>query len=73
MNQPSIIRTEVYELDNNTWNTIEWDADDGYTNEEQIKVNSKLHSYVEQLCLFLGMVGSGKSKLLQDTENYNNT
>ena len=30
INQPSRIRTNGYELNNNTWNTIEWDVDNGY-------------------------------------------
>ena len=62
LNQPSRIRTYVYELNNNTWNTIEWDADNGYINEESFTMDHKLHPYVEQSCLFLGMAGSGKSK-----------
>ena len=62
INQPSRIRTDVYKLNNNTWNTIEWDADNGYIDEKNLKMNNNLHSYVEQTCLFPGMAGSGKSK-----------
>jgi hypothetical protein len=28
------MRTDTYELTNNTWNTIEWNTDNGYTNDE---------------------------------------
>ena len=31
-------------------------------------MDSNLHSYVEQSCLFLGMAGSGKSKILQEAQ-----
>ena len=68
INQPSRIRTDVYELNNNTWNTIEWDADNGHINEESFNIHSNLHPYVEQSCLFLGMAGSGKSKILQEEQ-----
>ena len=68
INQPSIIITDVYELNNNTWNTIERDDDNGYTNEDNLNMDSNLHSYVEQSCLFLGMAGSGKSNILQETQ-----
>ena len=68
LNQPGRITTDFYELKNNTWNTKMWDADNGYTNGENFKMNSKLHSYVEQSCLFLGMAGSGKSTILQEAQ-----
>ena len=31
INQPSRMRTDTHELTNNTWNTIEWNSDNGYT------------------------------------------
>ena len=66
INQPSIIRTYLHELDNNTWNTIEWDVDNGYINEEGFKMDQQIQTYIEQSCLCLGMAGTGKSNILQE-------
>ena len=63
------MNTDVYELTHNTWNTIERDADNGYTNEANFKMDNTSQSYVEQSCLFLGFAGSGKSKILQETQS----
>ena len=68
VNQPSRTRTDTYELTNNTWNNITWDADNGYTNQENLKMDNNLQSYVAQSCLFLGMAGTGKSKILQEAQ-----
>ena len=68
INQPSRMRTDTYELTNNTWNIIKWNTDDGYTNDENLKMDNNLPSYVEQSCLFLGMAGTGKSKILQEAQ-----
>ena len=62
------MRTDTYELTNNTWNNIEWNANDGYTNDEHLKMDNKLQSYVESSCLFLGMAGTGKSKTLLEAQ-----
>ena len=62
VNQPSRIRTDTYELINNTWNNIEWNANDGYTNDGNSKMYNKLLSYVESSCLFLGMAGTGNQR-----------
>ena len=35
---------------------------------EAFGMDNKLHSYVEQSCLFLGMAGSGKSNILQEAQ-----
>ena len=59
------MRTETYELANNTWNDIHWDTNEVYTNDEHLKMDNDLQSYVEQSCLFLGMAGAGKSNILQ--------
>ena len=63
------MNTDVYELTNNTWNTIERDADNGYTNETNFNMDNTSQSYVEQSCLFLGFAGSSKSKILQETQS----
>ena len=63
INQPSIIRTYSYELNNNTWNTIEWDVDNGYLNEEGFKMD-QTNKYIEQSCLSSRMAGTGKSNIL---------
>ena len=62
------MRTDTYELTNNTWNTIEWNTYNGYTNDGNLKMDNNLQSYTEQSCLFLGMAGTGKSKILQETQ-----
>ena len=62
VNQPSIMITDTYKLTNNAWTTIEWNANDGYTNDEHLQIDNKLQSCVESSCLFLGMAGTGKSK-----------
>ena len=68
INQPSRMITDTYELTNNTWNNIEWSANDGYTNEEHLNMDNKLQSYVESSCLFLGMAGTGKSNILLEAQ-----
>ena len=64
-------RTYLYELNNNTWNTIEWDVDNGYINEEGFKMNQHIQTYIKQSCLFLRMAGTGKSNILR-TRNAKN-
>ena len=54
INQPSIIITYLYALNENTWNTIEWDVDNGHINEEGFKMDQQIQTYIEQSCLFLG-------------------
>ena len=66
MNEDSRVRTDTYELTSHTWNTIQWDADNGYFNEEGLNMDLKLQTYIEQSCLLLGMAGTGKSKILLD-------
>ncbi len=68
INQPSRIRTETYKLTDDTWNNIIWNTNDGYINDENLKMDNNLPSYVEQSCLFLGMAGTGKSKILQEAQ-----
>ena len=68
INQPSRMKTETYELTNNTWNNIHWNTNDGYTNDETLQMDNNLQSYVEQSCLFLGMAGTGKSNILQEAQ-----
>ena len=68
INQPSRMRTETYELNNNTWTNIHWTTNDGYTNDENLKMDNNLQSYVEQSGLFLGMAGTGKSNILQEAQ-----
>ena len=68
MNQPSRMRTDTYELTNNTWNDIDWNTNDGYTNDENLKMDNNLQAYVESSCLVLGMAGTGKSKILQEAQ-----
>ena len=65
INQPSRMRTETYELTNNTWNNLHWNTNDGYTNDENLQMDNNLQSYVEQSCFFSGMAGTGKSRILQ--------
>ena len=45
------------------------DADNGYTNEANFKTDNTLQAYVEQSCLFLGFAGSGKPKMLKETQS----
>ena len=59
VNQPSRMRTETYELTNNTWNNVHWNINGGYTNGENLKMDNNLQSYVEQSRLFLGIAGTG--------------
>ena len=62
------MRTDTHELTNNTWDTFEWNSDNGYTNDEHFKMDNNLQSYTEQSCLFLGMAGTGNSKILQEAQ-----
>ena len=62
------MRTDTYELNNNTWNNIDWNINDGYTNDENLKMDNNLQTYVESSCLFLGMAGTGKSNILQEAQ-----
>ena len=59
IDQPSRMRTETYELTNNTWNNVHWNINGGYTNGENLKMDNNLQSYVEQSRLFLGIAGTG--------------
>ena len=68
INQPRRMRTDTYELTNNRWNNIEWNANDGYTNDEHVNIDNELQPYVESSCLFLGMAGTGKSKMLLEAQ-----
>ena len=68
INQPSRIRTETYKLTDDTWKNIIWNTNDGYFNDENLKMDNNLPSYIEQSCLFLGMAGTGKSKILQEAQ-----
>ena len=68
VNKDNRVRTDTYELTNDTWNNIQRDADNGYIIEEGFKMDQKLQTYIEQSCLFLGMAGTGKSKILQDMQ-----
>ena len=38
INQLSRMRMDTYELTNNTWNNIDWTTNDGYTNDENLKL-----------------------------------
>ena len=67
LNQPSRMRTDTYELINNAWNHTDWNTNDGYTNVENLMDNN-LQTYVESSSLFLGMAGTGKSKILQEAQ-----
>ena len=42
------MRTETYELINNTWTNIKWNTNDGYTNGENLKMDNTLPSYIEK-------------------------
>ena len=68
INQESKLRTDRYELTNNQWNNITWDIQNGYKNEEGLIMDIDLKSYVGKSCLFIGMAGSGKSKILQEAQ-----
>ena len=48
----SRLRTDTSELANNMWNNIQWDADNGYINEEGFKMGHTLQAYIEQSWLF---------------------
>ena len=62
------MRTETYELINNTWKNIKWNTNDGYTNDDQLEMDNNLQPYIQKSCLFLGMAGTGKSKILQEAQ-----
>ncbi len=68
VNQPPKLRTDKFELTNNTWNTIKWNPDAGYKNEKGIMIDSNLESYINQGCLTIGMAGTGKSEILQEAQ-----
>ena len=69
INQPSIIKTDLYELNNNTWDTIEWDVDNGYINEDGFEMDKRnIKIYSEQSCLCVGMAGTGKSNILLEMQ-----
>ena len=68
LTKDSRVRTDTYELTNNTWNSIQWDADNGCVNEEGFKMDQKLQTHIQQSCLCLGMAGTGKSKILQEMQ-----
>ena len=46
VNKHSRVRTDTYELTNNTWNGIQWDVDNGYINEEGLNMDRKLQTYI---------------------------
>ena len=62
------LRTDKQDLTNNTWNTISWNPDIGYKNEKGFIMDAELKSYVGNSCLFLGMAGTGKSEILQESQ-----
>ena len=40
INQPSRMRTDTYELTNTIWNNLHWNTNDGYTNDEILKMGN---------------------------------
>ena len=67
VNQEPKIRTDKYELTNNTWNKIEWNANT--KNEKGFMMDNKLNSYMDNSVLFLGMAGTGKSEILKEAQH----
>jgi len=68
INREPKLRTDSYELTNNTWCIISWNPDVGYKNEKGFMMDADLKSYVDNSCLFLGMAGAGKSEILQESQ-----
>ena len=59
INPHSRIITNLYELNKNTWDTLDWDVDNWYINEDGFKMNKEIRTHIEQSCLFLGKAGTG--------------
>jgi len=68
LNQEPKVRTETYKLKKNDWNKITWDADNGYTNHKNFKMDINLSSYIDDGILFIGRAGSGKSEILSESQ-----
>lgn len=68
VNQEKKLRTDLYEPNNTTWNSITWSPETGYKNHKGIMIDSGLESYVEQGYLTIGMAGTGKSEILQEAQ-----
>ena len=68
VNQEKKLRTDLYEPNNTTWNSITWSPENGYKNHKGIMIDNGLKSYVEQGYLTIGMVGTGKSEILQEAQ-----
>ena len=62
VNQEKKLRTDLYEPNNTTWNSITWSPENGYKNHKGIMIDNGLKSYVEQGYLTIGMAGTGKSE-----------
>ena len=68
VNQEKKLRTDLYEPNNTTWNSITWSPENGYKNHKGIMIDNGLKSYVEQGYLTIGMAGTGKSEILQEAQ-----
>ena len=68
VNQEKKLRTDLYDPNNTTWNSITWSPENGYKNHKGIMIDNGLKSYVEQGYLTIGMAGTGKSEILQEAQ-----
>ena len=68
VNQEKKLRTDLYEPNNTTWNSITWSPENGYKNHKGIMIDNGLKSYVDQGYLTIGMFGTGKSEILQEAQ-----
>ena len=68
VNQEKKLRTDLYEQTNTTWNSSTWSPETGYKNHKEILIDSGLESYVEQGYLTIGMAGTGKGEILQESQ-----
>ena len=48
VNQEEKLRTDLYDPNNTTWNSITWSPENGYKHHKGIMIDSGLESYVEQ-------------------------
>ena len=46
IHQPNRTRADLHELNNNTWDTIEWYVDNGYINEEGFAMDLKRNTNI---------------------------
>jgi hypothetical protein len=68
INQEPKLRTERFELLDNEWDNINWLDNEHYGKHKGCKMDVKLPSYIEDGILLIGMAGTGKSEILNESQ-----